>query len=68
MYIFLTPPPLSSIGLNPVLLAKVDLGQNFPPAQQLLDAHFKKIILRKCLPIKLHSWLSIAPLFLTAQH
>ena len=29
--------------LNPVLLAIVELGQNFPPAQQLLDAHFEKL-------------------------
>ena len=41
MYIFLSPPIFQ---LNPVLLAIiVDLGQNFPPAQQLLDAHFEKL-------------------------
>ena len=41
MYIFLSPP-ISQ--LNPLLLAIiVDLGQNFPPSQQLLDAHLEKM-------------------------
>ena len=62
MYIFLSPP---SSQLNPVLLAIiVDLGQNFPPAQQLLDAHFEKLFAYQTSFLAIES---IPTLLLTAQ-
>ena len=57
--------PITSISqLNPVLLAIVELGQNFPPAQQLLDAHLEKLFAYQTLFLAIES---IPTLLLTAQ-
>ena len=50
--------------INPVLLAIVELGQNFPPAQQLLDAHLEKLFAYQTSFLAMES---IPTLLLTAQ-